>query len=281
MLTCIDRYRQVRDLVSSEWREKVFSSFLEIGGLLHGECEAEVSAQDIDIPFCVKLFFSARCLEAVGPCTVARVSEAAEIIINFLRYVNMHNVLPGFCQQIDEALSTSFVAKEQLQRNKQFSLAIPGTVNQSLSCLLGGYYQDLGQIGSDYSWLPAATRPLGVEAAQEHLHRYQISLPTKPARRCILMVTLKEMTSRDEKLEFLSFAPISEEVAVVQCNSLDDNFDGQIVKILLEKEIAKFCYPGMILEATFFQISDDFYFLDSVSRVLPSFYVELPWTDEE
>lgn len=57
--------------------------------------------------------------------------------------------------------------------------------------------------------------------------------------------------------------------------AIEDKIDTDLceINVLVEKDIAARVFPKMHFEATFYQMQD-FWFFDTVTRVLPSFYIE-------
>lgn len=72
------------------------------------------------------------------------------MIINFLKYVNFHKVLPEYANQISAAIRFLQVAQEELYAAKLFSLDVPGNFNTALSVVFGGYYHDLSHKQLDW-----------------------------------------------------------------------------------------------------------------------------------
>ncbi|CCG84797.1 protein of unknown function [Taphrina deformans PYCC 5710] len=156
-----------RNLDVPFWRKNVFDAWLTLGGIKTGQkdylgargaqkadCDLTQRLQALDfvdepdytdvVDFAglARAFFGSRCLAASGSSPDV-VRQAPEVIINFLKYVNKHDVLPEYCDDINAAIGVAELAAIELVAAKQFSLSAPGELNVALSIHCGGYYQEL------------------------------------------------------------------------------------------------------------------------------------------
>lgn len=290
-------------------RKAVFDAYLSLGGVETGQKDYggadhvnsgclepeerkrmtaidfvdEDDSREVDFEFLARAFFSYRCVAAAGQVSVARAREAPDVIINFLKYVNRHDVLPEYTDQINRAIAIAEQAKSELAAAKQFSIDAPGKTNIALSVLYGGFYTRLYY---EDGWRPETTTTgVGMDDAEAR-EIVGMQFPTLLSQEFKVLrlekglpVEVVRIESRNETTSILILKPWTsipgaEEEDQVQTDLVE-------LKVVTEKSIAEHVFEQMHFEATFYRFTDELWFFDTVTRVLPSFYVEVSTEDDE
>ena len=224
------------------WRKSVFEAWLHLGGVSTGQkdfnapdnslamnavdfVDEPAQGVEIDFPFLARVFFSERCIAAAGYGPPSHVRHAPEVIINFLKYINAHNVLPEFRDQIDVTIRFAEMASLELCATKHLSLLLPGPLNNNLSALHHGQ-QALLKEG------------LTVERALPESKVW----PEWPLRVIHGMpVEVQEITKIDDCFSHLTLRPWTD----IEGLGEQDQYETDLLecKVLLENEIAMHIFP--------------------------------------
>lgn len=216
----------------------------------------------VDFEGLARAFFGSRCLAASGSSPEV-VAHAPDVIINFLRYVLRHNVLPEFwyvtlclqladfeaeisSQDINAAIQIAELAKAELVATKQFSFLAPGPLNSALSAYCGGYYcglrsRNLWNVSSQYSGFHIDEEPeqtiarlLPDLAIEPNILQRQIGMPVEVILITNLSSQIMTLTLKPWQI------PGAEEFEQYQT-------DLNQVEVLCEKTIAANVFNGMHL----------------------------------
>lgn len=283
-------------------RKEVFDAYLSLGGVQTGQKEyggadhnapmdpeerKQMTAVDfvdedddrkVDFVFLARAFFSYRCVAAAGQSSLARVQEGPEVIINFLKYVNRHDVLPEYRDQINAAIAFAEHAKVELTANKKFSLDAPGDLNSALSVLYGGYYR---RVASTDSWNPGyqSTTPMIDESkATEIVSKQFPELKSKEHKIIKTAIGLPvEVVRKEVRNDQTSYLHLKLWANVPGAPD-EDQVTTDLVEltVVIENDIAEHVFEQMHIEATFHQFTEDgLWFFEFITRVLPSYYIDV------
>lgn len=220
---------------------------------------------DVDIPYVVQCYLSYHMTRVLGYWTADYAIEAPLVIENLFKYMKLHNVLPEFTDQLEKVFDLTWQAKKELPLTIEISKRLPGPLGMA--------------IAGHFGYLP--------DFKQEDRDKQEALFAAYYGDHPVTMTSAKD----DEafvRMEFVGIIPDSAKngVVLIELKSWwkdEDERDGQEyrhIKVPVEVETAEKILPGMILDATWRDLSDGTSFMYPIVGVDPTFF-RIPDEDDD
>ena len=238
---------------------------------------------------------------------------ATVTIRNFLSYLMYHDVCPEYNENIDEARQSCDIANKELWQNQQFTVKSPGDSNMATSTLFGGFFYDM--YVEDDKWTntkddsvrmtneiarKVVKFALAGAGTDEQAHRFQ-QLANEDGLRAMRIEDIDgfEVTAvvlpDDEVRKFYSLhAPDLHPIGRLLGKGYRDPGKPPLdlspeeqeeweqgggpmpeFEFFLEEELLRFCYPGMKVMTSVFELNCGLYFFDEIFTAYSSIYTVL------
>lgn len=208
--------------------------------------------------------------------------DGPKLIDAFLRYLEIRKVAPEYAEDIANARAILAQAKVQLPMCKQVSLLLPGEYNKACTAYFNAS-------DADTSWMTEST--LKVQKQFMSFVADTLDMNTDDSKEIV-----KRHIKHPEQVSLLhtqdwvfvkvgEIAPFEKDegndnelVRVV----LDNNEDMQeSYTIFLEKSIVQHLMVGFVMRVTIGKLSNGEYYLESATRIMPTFFMEDDCLQEE
>lgn len=198
----------------------------------------------------------------------------------------MHDVLPEYRSQINEAIEFAEKAKVEIYTNKLLSLQLPGGFNRSLCTIFGSHFGSIDTSAQEWNAekvADIARLPSESSALQYISQMFPDLLKSQkrnPTRLSGLPVEVRSIGKHHAALSRVILVPWYDIPGTDRTEDPQTKVSEML--ILVENSIADIMYERLHLEADFYELTVNvgghdnlLYYMDSVTRVLPTFYVEI------
>lgn len=209
--------------------------------------------------------------------------DAPILIDAFLRYLQIRKVAPEYEEDIAKARAIVAEAKIQLPKCKRVSGYLPGSYNKACA----SYFGDV-QAEMDTSWMTEATMKIQkqfisfvVETIGTNAEDTKkiVQAHIKDPENVHLVETKEWVFAKVAEIDPYSESLGQEDLVKVTFENVD--LPEEKYQIFLEKKIVDFLMIGMVTRATFCKLSNNDWYLEGASRIMPSFYMEDDCMQEE
>lgn len=242
------------------------------------------------------------------------VKLATVTIRNFLSYLMYHDVCPEYTANIDEARKSCDIASKELWHNQQFTAKSPGNFNTASSTLFGGFFYDMyveddqwtnpkdddsvrmtneiarkvvkfalaGAGTDDQAWrFQRLAHEGGLRAMRiEDIDGFEVTaviLPNEDTRAFYDVHApdlqpvgrLLGKAYRDPGRPSVDLNPEEQEEWASRTGTLPE------FEFFLEEELLQYCYPGMKLMTSVWELNCGFHFFDEIFTAYSSIYTVL------
>lgn len=238
---------------------------------------------------------------------------ATVTIRNFLSYLLYHDVCPEYKENIDQARTSCDIATKDLWNNQQFTANGPGDFNMGCSTLFGGVFFDM--YVEDDQWENAkdptvkmtytvARKVIKFALAGAGSDAQAIRFQELANRNMLRAMRIEDIDGFEVtavfppdpdvkefyKMHASDLRPVGKMVGKAYRDPGKPGFDipdgeradweenggsRQEFEFFLEEELLKFCYPGMKVMTSVFELNCGMHFFDEVFTAYSSLYTVL------
>ncbi|KAI8977402.1 Argonaute siRNA chaperone complex subunit Arb1-domain-containing protein [Mycotypha africana] len=210
--------------------------------------------------------------------------DAPKLIDAFLRYLEIRNVAPEYAEDIAGARAICAKAKIELPLCKQLSLMVPGGYNKACTSVFG---TDDTLANLDISWMDQKGLNLFSDMFPQGDNISALDETKKIVRKHI--PNLEQVSAVESRkatiVKFKEIAPYDKEKAqpdeLIQVIFENQEDNREEFKVYFEKEIVDYMLVGMVATVDITKLSNGEWFLDFITRINPTFYMEDECLDED
>ncbi|KAI7903749.1 Argonaute siRNA chaperone complex subunit Arb1-domain-containing protein [Cokeromyces recurvatus] len=208
--------------------------------------------------------------------------DAPNLIDAFLRYLQIRRVAPEYEEDIANARAICAQAKIQLPMCKKVSSLLPGKYNTACADVFGALDSEM-----DVSWMTETT----LKIQKQFMSFVSEKLGSNEEAKKIVQSRIKNFDSvkllETQDWVFVQVSEISPyneetgpddlvQVILKNCEDTQDTYS-----VLLEKKIVENLMVGMVARVTLCKLSNGEWYLQSATRIMPTFYMEDDCMTEE
>ncbi|KAI9281834.1 Argonaute siRNA chaperone complex subunit Arb1-domain-containing protein [Sporodiniella umbellata] len=215
--------------------------------------------------------------------TMQEFIDAPNLIDAFLKYLQIRNVAPEYADDIEGARAVVAQAKIELPKCKALTQYIPGNFNKAC----GAYFGD-ESLDPDVSWMNNAD--MKTQNLMKSFFKDAFGMTREDAK-SIVKLKIKNPANVNildtrvwvgiKVTDIPYISPETEEDALMNVTFVDFENNRDTYSIVFEKKIVESLVEGMVTRATLCKLSDGTWYLKEATRIMPSFYMEDDFLEEE